>query len=337
MNDINKLILSIGNVKGVGNKTISKLVFEEKITEDNFQDFFSWKRLSVCKQLPKRVTEDDWLEAQKRADVILDKCADEHIEVISIFDPLYPSNLKALSNYPMMLFIKGNTEILNTKKSVAIIGTRKPSRAGSKMARAFGRKLGRDGYVVVSGLAIGCDANAHEGALEVDAPTIAILAHGLALPVYPKENRDLAEKILNQGGALVSEYTPTTRLHPSFLVARDAWQSGMSDGVIAVETGISGGTNHALNHAIKNNRPVGMLDFSQLNQEQDVVIGKHQEGNVEYIRTGKVDGLFSKESVEAFEFKMSDKRKERMEKFEQKMTNNRAEDNTEKTFQEKLF
>lgn len=313
--DINKIIIALMSLKGVGPVTVERILKEERIDYNNCEEFLKYSNFKKIKLFKTKIANDklnetDWDLAINHAESVLKKCKEEKIDVISFYDDMYPANLKALKKYPLILYVKGNISILNTDKSVAIVGTRKPTPMGAKMAQAFGRKFGNDGYVIVSGLAIGCDSYGHEGALEADAPTVAILAHGLDLPVYPKQNRELADRILEQGGALISTYEPGTKLLPQYLAARDDWQSGMSDGVVAVETGIKGGTLHAINHALHNNRPLGMLDFSAKNDiEEDKIPG----GNRKYISERKAVGLFSSEDVEKFEEQMQAERKKRIQ------------------------
>jgi len=103
----------------------------------------------------------------------------------------------------------------------------------------------KKGFTIVSGLAKGVDTGAHEGALKSNGFTIAVLAHGLQT-IYPAENRNLASRILNQNGTLISEYPWYTSLLPRYLVERDRIQSGMSRGVMVIETGVKGGTMHTV-------------------------------------------------------------------------------------------
>lgn len=132
----------------------------------------------------------------------------------------------------------------NAEKAVAIIGTREPTDFGKRMGTRLAEVLAADEYVIVSGLALGCDTVGHEGALLAEGKTIAVLPTPIDAPVYPSQNQGLADRIVGGGGALVSEYAPGVMLHDkqlvSNLVARDEWQPGLSDGVIAIETSVAG-------------------------------------------------------------------------------------------------
>jgi DNA processing protein len=122
--------------------------------------------------------------------------------------PAYPPLLREIYDPPALLFFKG--ALPNPEKPlVALVGTRKPSAQASAQAFEIARGLGYNGISVVSGLAIGIDSMAHRGNIEGGAPTIAVLGSGLD-EVYPASNRQLARRILETGGALLSEYLPGT-------------------------------------------------------------------------------------------------------------------------------
>lgn len=338
--DMNRLLIALKKLDNIGNVKIIEILEEEKISYDNCHNFFEYKNFSKIKKLKSKINKEklndiDWKMAKEYADAVLKRCEQKKIDVISVYDSVYPDNLLALKNHPVIIYVRGNADILN-QKAVAIIGTREPTPLGKKMSKRFGAKLGSDGYVIVSGLAIGCDSYGHMGALEVGASTIAWLAHGLDQPVYPKVNRELAEKIIDKGGALVSEYEPGIKLKPQNLVVRDAWQSGMSDGIIAVETGIKGGTLHAMNHAWDNKRPIGMLDIKSL--IPNVSDARIPSGNREFIAKGTVSALASLESVNEFEKKLQKTRKkilsQNIKKF---IPEDKFLKNSEINIEEKLF
>ena len=131
---------------------------------------------------------------------------------------------------------------------VAIVGTRAPSGAGRRLARATARELAAAGVCIVSGLALGIDAAAHEGALAAGAPTIGVLGGGHA-KFFPKANRQLAERIVAGGGAVVSPYAPEHDAYPHQFLARNAIVAGLSDGVVVVEAAARSGALNTASHA----------------------------------------------------------------------------------------
>ena len=170
---------------------------------------------------------------------------------------------------------------------IAIVGTREPTQYGAESARKLGGIFAKEGFVVVSGLATGIDAQAHKGALDANGMTIAVLAHGLHT-VYPPENKKLANKILDKNGALVSEYPWDKNSSRYSFVERDRIQSGLSLGVFVVETGIGGGTMHTAGFCKKQNRKLIVLspeDFSE-----------KQQGNTKLISDGSADIIFENDN-----------------------------------------
>ena len=168
-------------------------------------------------------------------------------------DMHYPKRLKSIKNSPNELFYLGDIGLFNSQPCVAIIGSRKSSETGLKKAYDYGKIAAKNGFAVVNGLALGCDTQAIRGALSEGGKCIAVLPGGLD-EIYPRSNNNLAQSILNNGGCLISEYKPGTRPTRYSFVHRDRLQSGISYGVIVVETEVSGGTMHTVEFAQQHNR-----------------------------------------------------------------------------------
>ena len=151
----------------------------------------------------------------------------------------YPPLLREIYDPPVILFYRG--ALPNPEKPlVAIVGTRRPSPQAASAAFDIGRDLGRQGLSVVSGLALGIDAMAHRGNLDGGAPTFAIMGSG-ADDIYPRANRVLAQRILENGGGLISEYPPGTKPFKWHFPARNRIISGISRGALIVEAPESSG------------------------------------------------------------------------------------------------
>lgn len=161
------------------------------------------------------------------------------INAVKITDSDYPFLLKEISNAPKMLYLLGKLP-KNDSIKVAIVGTRKAGITGRKFAKELAKKLAESGVVVVSGLAMGIDTAAHEGAIAARLPdgsqgkTIAVLANGLNM-IYPAQNENLAKKILELGGAIISEYPPDTPSFPNQFLERNRIVSGLSIATIVIE------------------------------------------------------------------------------------------------------
>ena len=193
------------------------------------------------------VTPSDIDAAEARADDILEQCSKLKVAVHVLGFPSYPSQLERLKEPPAFLFSIGTFEF-GRKPRIAVVGTRKPTEWGLQTAKACAAKIVESHGVVVSGLALGIDAAAQEASVEHDGPTWAILAHGLHT-VSPSSNRDLAKRILDKGGALVSEYPPGEKAQRHYFVERDRIQAGLSDAVLVIESGVDGGAMHTVRFA----------------------------------------------------------------------------------------
>ena len=187
------------------------------------------------------------------------------IVIINKEDPRFPKAFKAIGeDCPETIYALGNINLLESESMVAIIGSRKASRRGNSAAYALGAKLAKEGKIIVSGLALGCDAAAHRGCLSVDGKTIAIVATGLNL-THPRENVPLQEEILCKGGLLISEQSFGTKANPSRLVARNRLQAALSQVVIVAECPEHSGTMHTVRFAQKYGKKVKSVFFKGRN------------------------------------------------------------------------
>jgi DNA processing protein len=166
----------------------------------------------------------------------------------------YLQIISTIAKVPEKLYFVG--EIPATRQpSVAVVGTRKPTAYGKEVAHQLAYDLASKGVVIVSGLALGIDAIAHQAALEAQGTTLAVLANGLD-SIYPATNRELADNIIAHGGALISEYPPTTEARAYRFLERNRIVSGLSDAVIVVEAAIRSGTLATVTHALEQGREV---------------------------------------------------------------------------------
>lgn len=177
-----------------------------------------------------------------------------NIRQIYIKSPEYPNLLKEIHSSPQRLWLAG-AKLNNKEKRLTVVGTRKPSRYGQKVVEQIVKEVASAGVTIVSGLAIGIDCLAHKAALDAKGKTIAILPGGLD-NIYPPSNSKLAERIVNNGGTLISEYQEGTECFKSNFVARNRIQSGISDAVLIVEAAKKSGTLITANFALDQGRTV---------------------------------------------------------------------------------
>ncbi|OUL98434.1 DNA-processing protein DprA [Variovorax sp. JS1663] len=157
----------------------------------------------------------------------------------------YPPMLRRMVDAPLVLFARGDIAVLERLPGVAVTGTRRATPHGLAIARRISQYLSDEGQVVVSGLTVGIDAAAHEGAMNGKSPAIAVLAHGLERAT-PARVRPLADRILEEGGAWVSEHPPGVRATPASLASCHRIQVGFTCASIIVEGGEqSASTAHA--------------------------------------------------------------------------------------------
>ena len=171
----------------------------------------------------------------------------------------YPPPLRDLDSAPPVLFARGRLFAELWAKTVAIVGTRNPTKEARFMTLQLASKLARHGYTVVSGLALGIDTAAHTGALAEKGRTIAVLGSGV-LNIYPETNRQLAERA-QECGALLSELHPRWGANAQRLVARNRIISGLSRAVILVESQTDGGAMYTARFAREQGRPVYTFDL----------------------------------------------------------------------------
>jgi DNA processing protein len=176
------------------------------------------------------------------------------VEVISDEDRCYPVRLKEIYDPPLVLYVRGNAEVL-LQPGIAMVGTRHPTPYGSGMAERLACDLAGQGLVIISGMARGVDTASHRGAISAKGKTIAVFGTGVDV-FYPKENSRLAEQILALGGALISEFPLGTFAAPQNFPIRNRILSGMSVGVLVVEAAEYSGTRITARCALEQNRDV---------------------------------------------------------------------------------
>jgi len=205
------------------------------------------------------------------------------IRVVKIHNEEYPANLREIRDAPPLLYVIGR--IPRTWRAVAVVGTRNPTEYGKEFSEGISREIARRRWVIVSGLARGIDTFAHKGALEAGRakpgkprPTVAVVASGLD-KIYPPENEELFHEIAAKG-AVISEHPIGTSVSPANLVARNRITSGISVGIIVVETGKRGGTTHTIHYADVQKRKIFFAE------PRDVKV-KQAEG-IQFLRNGQL-------------------------------------------------
>lgn len=275
--------LALLGIPRVGRKTAARIA--ASITNDlpsSAQELFDV--LQRCRASGIKAPNVDigaTVAALDHADQILEKSDKLNIQAIPYGDYRFPSHFWEMKeDSPQVIFVKGHIESLKSNNNAALIGTRKPTPWGVKAGRRLAQVLSESGITIVSGLALGCDTIAHEGCLDAQGKTVAVLAHGLDI-VQPAKNRNLAERIIDSGGCLISEYEIGKSSRPNQFIERDRLQAALSKAVIVIETTVDGGTMHA----VKCSQKLGRL-LACIKHPEKLLELPSTQGNQELFRTG---------------------------------------------------
>lgn len=187
----------------------------------------------------------------------------------------YPERLKNIKN-PPKLYVEGNVELLKND-SIAVVGSRNASDYGKNMTKKFVKKLVEKGLCVVSGLAVGIDTIAHVECIKNGGKTIAVLGSGFK-NIYPKENIELYNLILENGGAIISEYSPDSEMKKSNFPKRNRIVSGLTLGTLVIEANYRSGTSITAHYAMKQEKPVFCIPNSLENSNSIGIINLIREG-----------------------------------------------------------
>ena len=258
-------------IKGVGPKkvlSIGNTIKERNIPIESLEDLVSFMKTMKEKAI-NSVRMEDLQKAYNYAMNIVEASKAEGIGFKGYYDDDFPESLRKTvdeegkENPPLLLWYRGDFSITKLP-GIAVIGTREPTEEGIIGGKSLAGEFAKRGFNIVSGLAIGCDTCGHEGALNVNGKTTAILANGLDnKSIYPPENRDLAENIVKNGGVLLSEYPINTSVNRYSLVARDRLQSGLAQATLVIQTGKAGGTMHAAKATLAANKPLYVMLFKK--------------------------------------------------------------------------
>lgn len=176
------------------------------------------------------------------------------MKIINIEDKEYPEQLKTISNPPKKIYVLGNEKILKDK-SIAIIGSRNCTPYGELEAFKFSEQLTKQGLVITSGMAVGIDSYAHKGCISQNGKTIAVLGSGFN-HIYPKENAELFKRIIETGGAVISEYAPSVEPSSDKFRKRNRIVSGLSIATLIIEAEYRSGTTITARYAKEQGKPV---------------------------------------------------------------------------------
>lgn len=220
---IEKDFIALTLIKGIGNKTLKKLLDAYKSPEEILEADI------ISKKLTK--------EIETKAQEIIQKCNEKNIKVIYYTHSLYPKILKEIPDPPVVLYVKGNLPI--KEESISVVGSRKFTSYGKIVTEKIVSELSELGINIISGLATGIDTIAHKTALKKDGFTTAVLGSGVDI-IFPKENQKLYWEIVEKG-CVISEYPPETKPTKYTFPQRNRIIAGLSYGTIVTEASETSG------------------------------------------------------------------------------------------------
>jgi DNA processing protein len=253
-------LLALATVRGLGFRTLVKIaeVFDNRLEriwhcspDEILSKLQSSKNPSLEKLLEQITTERESL-IQQGVERFKHLSA-QNIKIIPAWN--LPPSLQDISDGPRWLFVQGDYHLLYYKPAVAVVGTRTPTQQGVQAAAVVARHIAAYPISLVSGLAEGIDETAHRYSLNGDTKNIAFLGHGINV-VFPSSTQWIREKIIENDGAIVTEYLPDESYRKEYFVARNRLQAAVSDLVIPVEGNSKGGTAHTIRFAKQYGRPL---------------------------------------------------------------------------------
>ncbi len=222
----------------------------------------------VDEELVSRILEAVRPQSIERWEHELAGLVHEHsdIALLTVDEVEFPVNLRQTYDRTPFLFVHGNLDPAD-ERAIAVVGARRPSPEGLDQANRLATSLAEAHVTIVSGLAEGIDTTAHRAAVEAGGRTVAVLAHGILAPIYPRSNTGLADTIVESGGALVSQFWPSSPPTKQAFPIRNVTTSGLSLGTVVVEAGETSGARQQARKCLEHGKQLFLLN--QLVATQD--------------------------------------------------------------------
>ncbi len=245
--------IALNKTEGLGKSAIKQLLSVAGSATNVFEFPESWQsRLRNRKRFNVSITLTD--KIKRLVDRELDLMAKNHVQLCHYLDLGYPHRLKRCNDAPVSFYYRGNGDF-NRMRMLAVVGTRNATTYGTRSLTKILNDLKDNNICTVSGLAYGIDTVAHEESLNLGIPTFAVLGNGLHM-VYPASNKPLADRIVENGGTLISEFDFDTGPDRMNFPARNRIIAGMADAVLVAESGLKGGSIITAHIANSYNRDV---------------------------------------------------------------------------------
>lgn len=297
MKDLTEIILALSLTKGINRKTIHNLYNNIKSIHDINEIIHYFNKTK------SKVISFDKNEFIKNLDLAKNKINEaktKNIKILNFLDENFPVRFNLIADFPVLIYVKGNMELLNRGANIAIIGTREPTENGKKAADRLSTNFTERGFNIISGLANGCDQIAHSSCIKNNGHTIAVLPSGIN-NICPKSNKELAEQIISSKGLLISEYPINHKPFKKEYIERDRLQSALSELIIVVETDIKGGTMHTVNYALEQKKMIACYKHLKKYQNESKA-----QGNMKLILENKAFPISTKKDIDLLEKKVTE-------------------------------
>lgn len=259
-----KFIFMLLMIDGIGRKTVAEALFylkKHEVEHSNLWVFFMGiikKNLKIKKLIDKVYISN----LEQKYYSIIEQYNIQEIKVIAFWEVDYPKLLKQTNDFPLLLFIAGETDVLQ-KELVAVVGTRRITSYGESVTEKLVGELIDYDYGIVSGCMYGVDAKAHQVAIKNSGKTVAVLGYGF--DVVPASMKELQDQILKNGGCIVTEYLPWITGNKGTFPQRNRIVAGMSLAVLVIEAGLKSGTHITVDFALESGREVFAVPGSIFN------------------------------------------------------------------------
>lgn len=249
--------LALSFLSGVGDINTKKLINRFGSAQDIFNSSLGeLRKVPGIGEYTALKLYNSFSSALEKADEELQYVYSNDIDFVTFQDEAYPFRLRECDDAPMVLYFKGNPDFDN-KKVISIVGTRNATKYGLDFCTELIQELAQKypDLVIVSGLALGIDITAHKEALKNNLKTWAVLGHSLE-SIYPAKHKKVAQRMVDAGGAVISDYSHGSKIEPANFVKRNRIVAGLSDALIVIESGTKGGSVITANIANHYNRDV---------------------------------------------------------------------------------
>lgn len=259
--------LLLQSIDGIGPVTFKNLL--DNFTDPKLVFETNKKDLEAIPRLNQKIVEQILLAKDKlnEVDVLLEQLRNRNIKIITFQDNGYPSQLSKIPNPPPLLCIWNE---LPAGKTIGIIGTREASQYGKEKATEFAIELSKAGFIIVSGYAKGIDTSAHYGAMKAEGKTIVILPTGILKFSLHPELSEFTDQFFNQA-TIISEFYPLSEWSVGNALSRNRITSALSDYILVIESGESGGTLNTVEHAKEQGRRVFLYKGIQSSTDEKII------------------------------------------------------------------